>query len=113
MTFEEFRAVFPAQKMVTVDNFPQLLIMAEVVVQDLMVYDVNELTDAGLEIYNTALALQIDHIATEGATEGNITSQTVNGVSMSFALSGAGTDAARVSSLARLKLRSAGLCVRF
>lgn len=109
MTYAEFRAMFPGHKKVTEQNFGSYLLAAETVVQDLMVYSVDELTEYGLGVYNAALALQIDHIATNGVTEGNMTSQNVNGVSASFALSAAGADAAKVSPLAKAKIRSAKL----
>lgn len=109
MTYAEFRAMFPAQKKVTEQNFASYLFMAETVVQDLMVYSVDDLSEYGLTVYNAALALQIDHISTNGVAEGNITSQNVNGVSASFALSAAGADAAKVSPLAKAKIRNAKL----
>lgn len=114
MTFAEFKTLFPAQGQVTEANFTGLLLQAETVVQDLMVYSVDELNETGLAAYNAALALQIDYIAGEdGSTEGNITSQTINGATTTFALSAAGADALRVSPLAKAKLRGSGLCVRF
>lgn len=109
MTYAEFRAMFPDQKKVTEQNFAGYLLPAEIVVQDLMVYSVNELSEYGLAAYTGALALQIDYIASNGVTEGNMTSQNVNGVSSSFALSAAGADAAKVSPLARAKIRNAKL----
>lgn len=113
MTFAEFQAAFPSQTRVTALNFPEYLMRAEVVVQDLMVYSTDELTDVGLAVYNAALGLQIDYAATEGGfTEGNLVSQTVNGTSQTFALTASGADAVKVSPLAAAKLRASKLCVR-
>ena len=113
LSFEDFKVAFPSQKKVTAQNFPEYLMRAETVVQDLMVYAVDDLTEAGIAVYDAAVGLQIDYAATEGGfTEGNLASQTVNGVSQSFALTAAGADAVKVSPLAAAKLRSNELCVR-
>ena len=113
LTFGEFQSLFPSQKGVTEQTFPEFKLRAEVVVQDLMVYTVNELSHEGKAVYKTALALQIDYTATARRfTEGNVVSQNVNGVQQSFALVGGGADALKVSPLAAAKLRAAKLCVR-
>ena len=112
LTFEEFQSLFPSQKGVTKQTFTEFLLRAEVVVQDIMVYTVDELTPEGKGVYKTALALQIGYTAVEGFTEGNLASQNVNGSQQSFALAGGGADALKVSPLTRAKLRAAKLCVR-
>ena len=112
LSFEEFQSLFPSQKGVTEQTFPEFLLKAEVVVRDIMAYKLHQLTDAGLEVYKKALALQIDYTASEGFTEGNLASQNVNGVQQSFALAGGGNDASKNSPFAILVLREAGLCVR-
>jgi len=113
LSFEEFQGFFPSQKGVTAETFPEFKLRAEIVVQDLMVYAVDELSHEGKPVYKKALALQIDYAATEGGfTEGNLASQNVNGVSQSFALVGGGADALKVSPLTRALLRASKLCVR-
>ena len=111
MTYEEFKAAVP-QSEVTESEFPSLKAQAEAALQDLMVYNAGNLSGEALAAYRAALAFQVDYAAVNGACEGNVSAQSVNGVSATFALAAGGADALNVSPLARVKLRSAKLCVR-
>lgn len=112
MIYEDFKAAVPSSR-VTEDEFPALRAQAETALQDLIVYDAGNLSGGALAAYNAALAFQVDYAAVNGACEGKVSAQSVNGVSATFALTAGGADALNVSPLAGARLRSAKLCVRF
>ena len=111
MEYTSFKTILPYAK--TSDaNFAQYLDSAEIIIQDLIIYQVSELTTAGLIIYNKAVALQIEYInANNGQIEeDNITSQSINGTSLSFANSG--NRKVLICDMALKVLQNAGLTVK-
>lgn len=106
MTYTEFIDLVPSSK-ASEDSFDTLLIPAQIVIRGLMAYDVDNLAEKGLLAYNTALALQIDYAYTNGLTEGNLQSQSIEGTAMTFANSG--KDKAKVFDISRQLILNAGL----
>jgi|GEM_PF-3302131 len=87
MDFAQFKESFPSSK-ITEEQFPELLLQAEIVINGSIAYDYEELSEKGKELYNRALAVQINHFGINGVNEGNLSSQNINGVVTSFSVSG-------------------------
>ena len=108
MTYLEFKNIVGDTKINETD-FIGLLLRCEHIVEGLMVYKVKDLTPEGLEVFNKALALQIEYSYKNGLTEGRMQSQSIDGTSMSFVNSG--KDLAKVNDIARQIIINAGLAV--
>lgn len=109
MTYEEFKALLP-DSAVSSTAFPRLLMQAEAAINDAIVYCYDELSGKLKAVYNKALALQIDHGYMYGAVSDGLTSQTINGTSMTF--SGGSAGSINMNGAALAMLRNAGLCAR-
>jgi len=111
MIYTDFKTILPYAKTSSAD-FAQYLDYAEIIIQDLIVYQKSELTTDGLTVYNKAVALQIEFINTNSGQveEDNITSQSINGTSLSFANSG--KRKVLICDMALKVLQNAGLTVK-
>lgn len=109
MTFEEFKALVPSSA-VTETAFPLLLRQGEAALSGLMVYRPGELTEEGFAEYESALAVQIEHMAAGGAVNSDVTSQSALGNSTTFAVKDPG--GVNISPFARSIIVSAGLHLR-
>ena len=110
MTYSEFKALLPFAKTAEAD-YPKYYALAMIVIEALVSMPVSELSEADLVFFNKAVAWQIELINDNGGQyqEDNITSQSINGVSTSFANSGKGK--MLLSDMARNIILNAGLGV--
>ena len=110
MTYAEFKALLPDSR-VNEAEFNRLLMQAEAVIGDMIVYCVEEMTDKQKAAYDKALALQIDYFSEAGGATGDgLTSQNINGTSMTFG--GGKFGEVNTNPVSVAALRNAGLTVR-
>lgn len=109
MTYAEFKNLLPDSS-VAEAMFNRLLMQAEAVVNDMIVYCYDEMSEKQQTAYNKALALQVDYFGAVGVTGDGLTQQIINGTSMTF--SGSEHGSVNISNVAQSMLRNAGLTVR-
>lgn len=109
MTYAEFKDLLPDSSVIET-AFNRLLMQAEAVVSDMIVYCYDEMSEKQQAAYNKALALQVDYFGEVGITGDGLTHQTINGTSMTF--SGSEHGSANISNVAQSLLRNAGLTAR-
>lgn len=109
ITYAEFKDLMPDSS-VAEAAFNRLLMQAEAVINDMVVYCYCEMSEKQQTAYNKALALQVDYFGEVGVTGDGLTHQTINGTSMTF--SGSEYGSANISCTALTMLRNAGLTAR-